>query len=123
MESLQREIAAAATFEDDFGFDADDVAIESALDAERDGEQTQIPTDREDASATDAPVVAGVDQAFLDERAVSAIVAIRDGVVIERVHALAPLSIPYVPGLLSFREGGPIIAAFEELSVEPRFDG
>jgi deoxyribonuclease V len=46
--------------------------------------------------------------------------------VIERVHALAPLSIPYVPGLLSFREGGPIIAAFEELSVEPDlvlFDG
>ena len=126
MEALQREIAAAATFEDDVDFDLDDVDISSTIDVERDDEQTRISTGREDATATDAPVVAGVDQAFLDEQALSAVVAIQDGEVIERVHALAPLSIPYIPGLLSFREGGPIIAAFEELSVDPDvvlFDG
>ena len=38
---------------------------------------------------------------------------------IERAHAVTPLSIPYIPGLLAFREGGPILDAFESLSVEP----
>ena len=132
MEALQREIAVAATFDDDFGFDPDAVGISNAFDADAidvtgDANQTRIGRSEEDASAVrTAPVVAGVDQAFLDDRAVSAIVAIRDGVVIERVHAVTPLSIPYIPGLLSFREGGSIVAAFEELSVEPDlvlFDG
>lgn len=99
MEAMQREIAAAARFEDDPPIDPADVA------------------DR---------VVVGVDQAFLDDRAVSAIVAVRHGDVIERVHAVTPLSIPYVPGLLSFREGGSILEAFAALSIEPDlalFDG
>jgi deoxyribonuclease V len=39
--------------------------------------------------------------------------------VIERAHAVSPLTIPYIPGLLAFREGGPILDAFAELSVEP----
>lgn len=96
MESLQREIAAKAVFSNAF--------------------------DR-----PDSPIVVGVDQAFPDDdRAVSAIVAIRDGEVIERASAVADLSIPYIPGLLSFREGESILAAFETLSVEPDlalFDG
>ena len=131
MEALQREIAAAATFADDFGFDASEVGVASAIDDDSievgEDEQTRIAGGEAGRGHdTTAPVVAGVDQAFLDDRAVSAIVAMQDGVVIERVHALAPLSIPYIPGLLSFREGGPIIAAFEALSVEPDlvlFDG
>jgi deoxyribonuclease V len=39
---------------------------------------------------------------------------------------VTPLEIPYIPGLLAFREGGPILAAFENLTVEPDlavFDG
>jgi len=76
--------------------------------------------------------VAGVDQSFLrnasgeQDRALSAVVALQGGEVIERVYAVTDLEIPYIPGLLAFREGGPILAALEELSVDPDlllFDG
>jgi deoxyribonuclease V len=99
MEAMQREIAAVARFEDDPPLDP---------------------------AALGDRVVAGVDQAFLDDRAVSAIVALRGGEVIERAGAVSPLSSPYVPGLLSFREGGPIVDAARELDCEPDlvlFDG
>ena len=136
MEALQDEIAAAATFEDDFDFDPDAVGLASAVDPGGDADQTHfVEGGGGDVARTDTPgdggdlqgpIVAGVDQAFLDEQVVSAVVALRDGEVVERVHALEPLSIPYIPGLLSFREGGPILAAFEALAVEPDlvlFDG
>ncbi|MFT4891111.1 MAG: deoxyribonuclease V [Halobacteriales archaeon] len=122
MEALQREVAAAAVFEDDFAFDPDRVrTTPPGLDdaASFGGEGGDDPGDP-------SPIVVGVDQAFLDERAVSVVVALRGGEVIERVHAVEPLEIPYIPGLLSFREGGPILAAFRNLSVEPDlalFDG
>ncbi len=80
----------------------------------------------ENETLPDSPVVVGVDQAFPDEQAVSAIVAMRDGEVVERASAVTELSIPYIPGLLSFREGESILAAFEELECEPDlalFDG
>jgi deoxyribonuclease V len=102
MERLQREVAAAATFEDDVGFDVDAVGSDSG------------------------PLVAGVDQAFLDNRAVSAVVVLRGTSVVERTHAVSELSIPYVPGLLSFREGGPIVDALSTLDTDPDllvFDG
>jgi len=120
MVALQREVAAAATFEDDLGFDPAAVTLDGSIEPGADGERARLDDGR------DGPVVVGVDQAFLDDQAVSAVVAIRDGVVVERVHAVEPLAIPYVPGLLSFREGGPILAAFEALTVEPDlvlFDG
>jgi len=106
MEAVQRAVADAATFDDDHAFDPE------TLPGGEFGEA--------------APVIAGIDQAFLDDRAVSAVVARRGGETIERVGAVEPLSIPYVPGLLSFREGGPILAAVQKLSVEPDllvFDG
>ena len=126
MEALQREIAGAATFEDDFDFDTDAVGVQSAIEpglSVGDADQTRIGGPEGDQ---EPPVVAGVDQAFLDDEAVSAVVAVRDGAVVERTYAVEPLSIPYIPGLLSFREGGPILAAFERLDVEPDlvlFDG
>jgi len=101
MEALQREIAAAALFNDDLDFDP--AAFENA-----------------------SPLVAGVDQAFVDDLAVSAIVLLRDGEVVERAHAAVETEIPYIPGLLSFREGGAILAAFEQLNRDPDlalFDG
>ncbi|WP_049911714.1 endonuclease V [Natrinema limicola] len=116
METLQREIADIAVFEDDFAFDPN--ALSSPLAAA--------------ASGDEQPTVVGVDQSFLtnadgeQDRALSAVVATRGGEVIERVHAVTGLDIPYIPGLLSFREGGPILAALEELSVDPDlilFDG
>jgi deoxyribonuclease V len=102
MESLQRDVAAAASFADDFGFDAARVG------------------------RPEGPLVAGVDQAFLDDRAVSAVVILRGDEVVERAFAVTPLEIPYVPGLLSFREGGPIVDALSNLDADPDlvfFDG
>lgn len=108
MESLQRAIADAAVFADDLPFDPARV-----------GE-----------AGPDAPLVAGVDQAFLTDRepeqAVSAIVCWRGGEVTERTHAVVDCEFPYVPGLLSFREAGSILAAFCELDRDPDlalFDG
>ena len=98
MESLQREIAAEAMFADDESFPADLKTL----------------------------TIVGVDQAFLEDRVISAIVAFEAGEVVERTHAVSPLSIPYIPGLLAFREGGPICDAFATLSCTPDlalFDG
>ncbi|MCU4925614.1 endonuclease V [Halobacteria archaeon AArc-dxtr1] len=115
MEALQREITGAATFADDHGFDP--TALANPLAASAGGE---------------APIVAGVDQSFLQaseeghDRALSAVVAMQAGDVIERVYAVTPLEIPYIPGLLAFREGRPILEAVGNLSVEPDlycFDG
>lgn len=88
MESLQREIAAAATFADD------------------------LPVD--------TPVtVAGVDQAFDGDTATSAVVLMRGEEVVERAHATEPVALPYVPGLLSFREGGAALSALDSLAADP----
>ncbi len=38
---------------------------------------------------------------------------------IDRAGVVAEATFPYVPGLLSFREAPPVIAAFEKLSVRP----
>ncbi len=38
---------------------------------------------------------------------------------IDQSYIEQPLEFPYIPGLLSFRESPPIIAAFEKLNVEP----
>lgn len=96
MESLQHDIAEAAIFEAEFD------------------------------SFDSHTLVAGVDQGFDGDEAVSAIVVVRDGHVVERVHARTPTAIPYIPGLLSFREGEAILAAFEKLETDPDialFDG
>lgn len=104
-EALQEDIATEATFDD------------------------QLPSDVDLARSEeigDIPLIAGVDQAFLDDRAISGIVLLRGPEVVERVHAITDVEIPYIPGLLSFREGGSILAAFERLSRRPDvvlFDG
>ena len=104
MERLQREIGDVATFADDLVFDPGRVTCRS---------------DSSASLADQRPAVAGVDQAFLDDRAVSAIVVLRGTRVVERVHAVTDTEIPYVPGLLSFREGASILAALERLSTDP----
>ncbi|ELZ08259.1 endonuclease V [Halovivax asiaticus JCM 14624] len=132
MESLQREIARSAVFTDDLGFDPallDDPIARATAEAASDTDETADPEDRADGTV---PLVAGVDQSFLldQDRALSAIVVLRpagsEWEVVERVHAVTPLEIPYIPGLLSFREGGAILAAVEELTADPDlylFDG
>lgn len=79
-----------------------------------------------DPAALDDWLVAGVDQAFSGDRAVSAVVVRRGNRTVERAHAVAPLTVPYVPGFLSFREGGPIVEALRSVTVDPDvlvFDG
>jgi deoxyribonuclease V len=105
MESLQTDIAAAATFADDLALDGVDA--------------TAVGTES-------GPPVAGVDQAFdiadggdEDDEAVSAAVRSRGERVLERVRARRPAAIPYVPGLLSFREGAAVLGALTELAAEP----
>jgi deoxyribonuclease V len=114
MEALQRDIAEVARFADDLKFLPDTIA--RAGDAPAD-DQTTLNASTDDT--TDAPLVAGVDQAFVDDRAVSAVVVLRNGEVVERVSAVERTEIPYIPGLLSFREGGAILAAFAELETDP----
>ena len=88
------------------------------------GDTEATPSAGDDSG--DPPLVAGVDQAFTDEQTVSAVVVCRGSTVVERVHAAEPTAIPYIPGLLSFREGGPILSALAELETDPDlylFDG
>lgn len=117
MESLQCEIAADAVFTDDFAFDP--TTISATTEQQSATQQRLAHTALEAGTDSDAPLVAGVDQAFLDDRAISAVVVLRGGEVVERTHAVTELSIPYIPGLLAFREGEPIIAALETLDCEP----
>jgi deoxyribonuclease V len=126
MEDLQRDLAATARFEDAVDFSVADVALSGTPDDQATvdaGEQTTADsseqTTLDSGSRADAPVVVGVDQAFTDDEALSAVVAIQDGVVVERAAGRAPLEIPYIPGLLSFREGSAIVDALESLAVDP----
>ena len=109
MERLQREIAAVATFTDDLPFDPVRVAVDGPVDPaidEASDDQTTL-TGAGDVDAA-APLVAGVDQAFVGDLAVSAVIVVRDGAVVERASAVEETGIPYIPGLLSFREGGAV---------------
>ncbi|MBX0321681.1 endonuclease V [Halomicroarcula sp. F13] len=116
MEALQRDIADVAVFDDDHGVDPAAVAIDGPVGQSTLGEAGDGAADEPDA---DRPLVAGVDQAFVGDRAVSAVVVLRGRTVVERAFAVEPTEIPYVPGLLSFREGGAILSAFAELDADP----
>ena len=64
-------------------------------------------------------VTVGIDQAFSDERVISAAVAVRNGEILERAVGVRPVTMPYVPGFLAFREAPAIAAAIKSLTVEP----
>lgn len=72
--------------------------------------------------------VGGVDISIKTETARAAIVVIRypELTPMEAVIADAPLVFPYIPGLLAFREGASVLAAWNELKSKPdllMFDG
>jgi deoxyribonuclease V len=98
MAAIQREIAETAVFADRLGVDPETICAEAG-----------------------GAVVAGVDQAFRDDGdvAVSAVVARRGADPVERATATVDCEIPYVPGLLAFREGEAVLAALERLACEP----
>jgi len=72
--------------------------------------------------------VGGVDSSFPGESARCAMVVLRfpELTPIEAVTVDVPLTFPYIPGLLSFREGPAVLAAGDRLTVKPdllMFDG
>ncbi|RME89921.1 MAG: endonuclease V [Anaerolineae bacterium] len=72
--------------------------------------------------------IGGVDVGLNDDRARCAIVLLRypDLVPFEAAVAEVELTFPYIPGLLSFREGPAVLAAWEKLPRKPDllfFDG
>ncbi|MCL4248685.1 MAG: deoxyribonuclease V [Anaerolineae bacterium] len=73
-------------------------------------------------------LVAGVDVSVKDNVSQAAVVVLSfpELQVIETVTARQPTPFPYIPGLLSFREGPVLVDAFEQLTQEPDvfiFDG
>jgi deoxyribonuclease V len=75
-------------------------------------------------------LIAGADVAYdkASGRCFAAVVLMRapEMEVVEEVAADAPISFPYVPGLLTFREGPAVLAAFRKLTGRPDvvlFDG
>lgn len=73
-------------------------------------------------------LVAGVDVSVKDNTSQAAVIVLTypDMVVIETVWEKQPTSFPYIPGLLSFREGPALVEAFKKLQHEPDvliFDG
>lgn len=72
--------------------------------------------------------VGGVDVSLKEDHARAAIVILRypDLTPLEGITADAPLVFPYIPGLLAFREGPAVLAAWEKLHTQPdllMFDG
>lgn len=67
---------------------------------------------------TGETVVGGIDIAFVGEDAVATCVAMQGGELREAATVRRPVALPYIPGLLAFREAGPMLAAIERISVD-----
>ena len=115
MEALQYEVAETAIFEDEFEFDLR-AFVPNRRTRNRHISQRETGTIRPLKNPLSSSAWT---KRSSDDFAVSALVASRDGEVIERAHAAVETEIPYIPGLLSFREGTAILRAFEKLTVEP----
>jgi len=68
--------------------------------------------------------IAGVSQAFICNKIISAIITLDYGTldVKERAHAIETEDFPYIPTFLAFREGKAIISAYRRLPPDERPD-
>jgi deoxyribonuclease V len=68
-------------------------------------------------------IIAGADVSFSKERreakAAVVVFSFPELTVIEKRCAISDVTFPYVPGLLTFREGPPLISVFDSLKTEP----
>lgn len=92
MKDLKKQIAQKAVFEDEISFSVEDIE-----------DQT----------------VVGIDQAFLDDKVVSGAVVFENGEIIERKYSVEETPLPYIPGLLAFREGHSIVEVLKKLESDP----
>lgn len=77
-----------------------------------------LRVDLRDSYSTD--FVAGVDQAFLDDRIISGAVVLGPFMeVIADARCIMPAAFPYIPGLLFFREGPAAMRALKRLRPRP----
>ncbi len=69
----------------------------------------------------DLRIIAGVDQAFFDDKIISGIVILDYDTldIIEKVYSIREVEFPYISSFLSFREGPAIISAFRSLKTRP----
>lgn len=70
----------------------------------------------------------GVDLAYYDKKAIAVMVTmdIESHAVLEEVHAVCDIRLPYIPGYLAFRELPPFLEVWKRAKVEPDivfFDG
>ncbi|OFV68148.1 MAG: Endonuclease V [Candidatus Syntrophoarchaeum caldarius] len=65
--------------------------------------------------------IAGADQAFFEDKIISAIVVLEFPAlnIVDSSHVILSVNFPYIPGLLSFREAPSVIEAFNLLDVTP----
>lgn len=66
-------------------------------------------------------LVAGVDQAFIDNNVISAVVVCDYKTVkpVEKKYAIVKAPVPYIPGYLSYRESPAAVEAFNKLEKKP----
>ncbi len=66
-------------------------------------------------------LIAGADQAFLDEKVISCIIVLdyTSLEIVDHSSSIQGVSFPYIPTFLSFREGPAIAEAFAKLKVKP----
>jgi deoxyribonuclease V len=66
-------------------------------------------------------LIAGVDQAFIEDKIISGIIVLKYSSleVVEHVHSIQPVTYPYIPTFLSFREGPAIMSAYKKLKNPP----
>lgn len=86
-------------------------------------EQTRLATRVQQTNGFDPGTlrtVAGIDVSLKgDGQAAIVVLSFPDLAVVDEAVASVPLTFPYVPGLLSFRESPLVLAAWEKLSVRP----